>query len=877
MLRRRPMVSSNLLVVLLLALALACMPARAVAEEDIPAPEPRVVSAEALGDASSEELLDGYAAQLLQEALPAAAQDESQLVPQSAVQNLSGKELAMYQALKPLLREVADGKRTSTSFSIPAATITGKSTWTSADLGGIPIIVGDDFNQTAVDIVFAELDFDAQGVLDALAADCPYELYWVYNQKGMSVTFPGLGAATKQGQWVLKVNGDYRIEFTVVGDYATGTHTVNAARAQRVRAAVAKAQGIVSQSAGLSAYDRLAYFRDAICAEVTYNQTAARSGSDAYGDPWQLVSVFDGDPSTNVVCEGYAKAFKYLCDLANIDGVECLTVTGVMSGGTGAGQHMWNVVHMDDGKTYLVDVTNCDGGTVGAPDRLFLKGYESGSCTGTYHIRADQWHLVNYTYNSETHTNYGDAQLTLANADYVSTTTESIEGATVALNFESAAYTGQAIEPQVTVTLGDKTLVAGTDYTISYSGNVNAGTATVTVTGKGGYRGTASTTFEITSVPVEGAQVTLEKDEFTFTGRAIEPTATVALGGRTLVPGTDYTLAYANNTDATCLSNQPALVFVIAHGNYTGDLEASFTILPASMEEVTVQRIDTQLYNGGAEVTPTPAVFMGHHNLEQGVDFYPVYENNVEPGIATLTLVGQNNFTGSTTVSFTIAAEVKKITFIDVDSTNPDVSQRTPHAAHIEWLANAGISTGWMMPDGTCEYRGKEAVRRQDMAAFLYRLAGSPTFVPTAEQLNAFADVDATNPDISKRTPHYNAILWLASAGISTGWKMPDGTREFRGGNTIIRQDMAAFLRRLYNFARKVEGTGIPAGATNEFVDVYPSTAHYEAIVWLAYNGVSTGWTEGGQKKYYGERVVTRQDMAAFLHRLSDVIAKGEK
>lgn len=88
---------------------------------------------------------------------------------------------------------------------------------------------------------------------------------------------------------------------------------------------------------------------------------------------------------------------------------------------------------------------------------------------------------------------------------------------------------------------------------------------------------------------------------------------------------------------------------------------------------------------------------------------------------------------------------------------------------------------------------------------------------------------------------------------------------------------MAAFLRRLYNYARKVEGTGIPAGATNEFVDVYPSTAHYEAIVWLAYNGVSTGWTEGGQKKYYGERAVTRQDMAAFLHRLSDVIANGEK
>lgn len=67
-------------------------------------------------------------------------------------------------------------------------------------------------------------------------------------------------------------------------------------------------------------------------------------------------------------------------------------------------------------------------------------------------------------------------------------------------------YTGSAITPAVTVTLDGKTLVSGTDYTVSYSNNVNEGTATVTVTGKGAYTGTATTTFVIKKAVQQGQQ-----------------------------------------------------------------------------------------------------------------------------------------------------------------------------------------------------------------------------------------------------------------------------------------------------------------------------------------------------------------------------------
>ncbi|MGO5319729.1 GH25 family lysozyme, partial [Bifidobacterium boum] len=52
-----------------------------------------------------------------------------------------------------------------------------------------------------------------------------------------------------------------------------------------------------------------------------------------------------------------------------------------------------------------------------------------------------------------------------------------------------------------------------------------------------------------------------------------------------------------------------------------------------------------------------------------------------------------------------------------------DVTKQTPHAEDVLWLAHANVSTGWPEPDGSRTFRGMDPVRRQDMAAFLYRLA----------------------------------------------------------------------------------------------------------------------------------------------------------
>ncbi|MBW3091129.1 S-layer homology domain-containing protein [Bifidobacterium miconisargentati] len=183
----------------------------------------------------------------------------------------------------------------------------------------------------------------------------------------------------------------------------------------------------------------------------------------------------------------------------------------------------------------------------------------------------------------------------------------------------------------------------------------------------------------------------------------------------------------------------------------------------------------------------------------------------------------------------------------EADDLYTDVDSSTSHAQDIVWLSKQGITKGY--PDGS--FGVGVAVFRQDMAAFLYRMAGSPAYTPSAEDQARFTDVNAN-------TSHAKEIWWLASTGITKGY--PNGT--FGVGVPVYRQDMAAFLKR---YADQFGGPAA-SGAGKTFTDVNASTAHAEDIAWLSKTGVTNGYPNGS----FGVGVkVYRQDMAAFLHRMS--------
>jgi len=140
----------------------------------------------------------------------------------------------------------------------------------------------------------------------------------------------------------------------------------------------------------------------------------------------------------------------------------------------------------------------------------------------------------------------------------------------------SQTFTGSGITPNLVVMDGSKTLVKGTDYTVTFSSNTNVGTATATVTGKGNYTGTATANFTIVAKEINSTTVSSIPNQ-SYTGSAIKPTIQIKNGSTILTANTDYTLAYYTNVEIGT-----AWIEVIGKGNYTGSFYTTFEIVSPS-------------------------------------------------------------------------------------------------------------------------------------------------------------------------------------------------------------------------------------------------------------------------------------------------------
>jgi glucose/arabinose dehydrogenase len=171
-----------------------------------------------------------------------------------------------------------------------------------------------------------------------------------------------------------------------------------------------------------------------------------------------------------------------------------------------------------------------------------------------------------------------------------------------------------------------------------------------------------------------------------------------------------------------------------------------------------------------------------------------------------------------------------------------DVSASHPFYGHITWMEEEGVSTGYA--DGT--FRPGHVVTRGAMAAFLYRVAGSPAFdLPSPP----------TFPDVPAGHPFFTEVEWLAAEGITVGF--PDGT--FRPGDATSRGAMAAYLFR---------SSGSPAfedPETARFTDVSLTHPYSHDVEWLAAEQVTTGFDDD---TFRPASPVTRQSMSAFIFRV---------
>lgn len=299
-----------------------------------------------------------------------------------------------------------------------------------------------------------------------------------------------------------------------------------------------------------------------------------------------------------------------------------------------------------------------------------------------------------------------------------------------------AAYdynNGEAIIPEFTVKVGADILTKGTDYEVICSNNVNAGTATVMIRGKGSYCGTKKATFKIKPIAtLNKVSFTLDKTKVSYTGipyevgKGIDVTANY--NGKPLVKDVDYTCSYKKNTDAGT-----ATVTFTGIGGYSGTTKKTFkiegadiTILPINFldsegEVMEDDSVPTYAFEQGG-VKPSVQIVCNGKILVAGTDYTLSYKNNAARtngnNTADITIKGKKNYKGTVSRKFKIDQQ--------------DISKLSVDATDVVYQKKAGVLESSKVT--VTDVNGKTLVKDTD-----YRISGYSYYNDTT-----LADKDGT-------------------------------------------------------------------------------------------------------------------------------------
>lgn len=263
-----------------------------------------------------------------------------------------------------------------------------------------------------------------------------------------------------------------------------------------------------------------------------------------------------------------------------------------------------------------------------------------------------------YTLKYANNTNVGQASVTITGKNNYYQGTKTVYFNILPKNIENAGitvanvtYNASEQKPNVTVKDKDRNvnLVKNKDYTVTYQNNVNAGTASVIITGINNYTGTAIQSYTISTLDITKAKINAIPNQ-SYVGASVTPVPTITYANRQLTNGVDFTITYSNN-------NVPGTgkATITGIGNFKGSKDLTFKIV-GDISKATVTGLSPITETGKAiTVANFPAfkVNLGK-DLVANTDYTLAYANNTLPGIATITITGKGNYTGKLTVNFTI-------------------------------------------------------------------------------------------------------------------------------------------------------------------------------------------------------------------------------
>lgn len=500
-----------------------------------------------------------------------------------------------------------------------------------------------------------------------------------------------------------------------------------------------------------------------------------------------------------------------------------------------------------------------------------------------------------YTVSYENNINAGTAKIIITGiGDHFTGLTEKtftinsaeISGCTFA-PIADVTYNTKAHTPEVTVAISGRTLEADKDYTVSYASNVTAGTATVTVTGKGNFTGSANTTFTI-------AKADLNLSVYTISSLCTETEVkTSTLPSNFFLADeteTGFSIALTAAGGDAIFTQAPAVVDgenVITYQLNGGTGEATFnvTVTPVSSNykagtyDLKIQAYDkTNVSNRivfesgsavytGSGIKYEKATIAGHSS---GMRY--TYAPDVATG-ATLDAAGLPLTVGTYTVTATYSDAssygYKTATFTITKATPAGTPAYTKIETSGKTLADTKLTVGTIRPAGTIAWDLPLTTVLEDGKEYAWTFTPTDThnYTTLTGKLIPYVDdgtdyipgvIDGNSGsfnfhDVSRFDYFYDAVKWAAENGIASG----TGRYTFSPDAVCTRAQTVTFLWR-------AAGSPMPRYRTCAFTDVDSRDYYYNAVLWAVEQGITTGLTA---TTFGPDVTVSRGQVATFLYR----------
>lgn len=605
--------------------------------------------------------------------------------------------------------------------------------------------------------------------------------------------------------------------------------------------------------------------------------------------------------------DGYTVEFD---GLVNGDNITDYTVGTEYTAGKPAGTYKITCALGDSIKNYTLEAKDVTGELVVKPKQLTAEDvtvtvlgetpvYDGSKKIPAVEVKYGETTLAaaDYTVSYSNNVNAGvdTATVTVTSTDdssYKFTATKNftiaqapISGAVID-DIADVTYDTKAHTPEVTVMFNGSPLTDA-DYTVSYSEDcINAGTVTVTVTGKGNFTGTASKTFTINKAgltlnPCTISELCTETDLKTRT-----LPSDFFLAGET---ETGFSIALSVRNVLDIFAKEPEVVsgenkITYQLNGKVGEASYFVTVTPVSHNynvgeyDLTISTHDRTDVSGSIEFKDGSAVYTGsgityERATLNGNSFNMTYSYKPTSNGAKLDAKGLPLTVGTYTVTAAYSDAnsygTAQATFTITKATPTGTPGYTKLESSGKTLADAKLTVGTIRPAGTIAWDLPLTTVLEDGKAYAWTFTPNDThnytiltgtLIPYVDDgMDYIPGVIGGNTgsfnfhDVSRLDYFYDAVKWAAENGIASG----TGRYTFSPNAVCTRAQTVTFLWR-------AAGSPLPRYRVCPFTDVQPNDYYYNAVLWAVEQGITTGLNA---TTFGPDVTVTRGQVATFLYR----------